>query len=405
MVSRNDKPLLERYQRLVDITLDLASTLDLGELLNRIVQAAADLSDAEAASILLYDPANQQLYFQAATNLTEPTMRGLIVPVDASIAGWIVTHRQPLIVGDAQTDPRHFSQITQMVDLETTSLLGVPLIAKTKVVGVLEAINKQSGPFTDEDQDILCALSAQAAVAIENSRLFQQSDMIAELIHELRTPLSSVNTAAHLLLRPKLPEEERIHMVEVIQEETLRLSEMAASYLDLARLESGREQYQLEIFDLNKLLDECTAFVESRAAEKQVNIHLELTPGLQKIQADRNKIKQVILNLISNALKYNHPGGSIEIQAQKAEAEIQFSIADSGAGIPAESLQHLFQKFYRAPGSENLATGTGLGLSICKHIVEDHRGRIEVQSKVGKGSTFTVYLPIKHNERRKKGTE
>ncbi len=152
--------LLDRYQRLIELSRDLASTLDLEALLDRIVQAAADLSSAEAASILLYDGANNQLYFQATTNLATPIMRGLIVPVDTSIAGWIVTQRQPVIINDTQQDPRHFKQIGKATKVETNSLLGVPMITKDKVIGVLEAINKLSGQFSQEDQDLLLALGS-----------------------------------------------------------------------------------------------------------------------------------------------------------------------------------------------------------------------------------------------------
>jgi signal transduction protein with GAF and PtsI domain len=154
----NAATLLERYQRLAKISQDLASTLDLNTLLNRIVQAAADLSNAEAASILLYEEAKQQLYFVAANNLNEPLMRGLIVPVEGSIAGWIVTNLQPVIISDTQKDPRHFGGIAKSTKVTTTSMLGVPLIAKGKVIGVLEAINKHTSEFDEEDQDVLMAL-------------------------------------------------------------------------------------------------------------------------------------------------------------------------------------------------------------------------------------------------------
>ena len=116
--------LLERYRRLAEISRNLASTVDLNILLGRITQAAADLSSAEAASILLYDDNKKQLYFESATNLEEPLMRGLIVPVDGSIAGWIVTHKQPIIIDDTQNDPRHFAQVGKATNITTTSLLG-----------------------------------------------------------------------------------------------------------------------------------------------------------------------------------------------------------------------------------------------------------------------------------------
>jgi len=170
----------ERYQRLLELSRDLSSTLDLDSLLNRIAQAAADLCSAEATSILLYDQIKDQLYFRAASNLDAPSMSELIVPVNGSIAGWIVTNQQPLIIDDVHKDPRHFGKIGRITQVETRSLLGVPLMRKDKVVGVLEAINKISGEFSAEDQDLLMALGAQAAIAIENARLFQQSDLILE---------------------------------------------------------------------------------------------------------------------------------------------------------------------------------------------------------------------------------
>ncbi len=386
-------PIIKRYQRLIGITLDLASTLDLGVLLNRIVHVATDLTDAQAASIMLYDETNQQLHFEVATNLDEPTVRGLVVPVEGSLAGWVVKNRQPLIIKDTAEDSRYYPQIAHVTNFETNSLLAVPLITKDKVVGVLEALNKLSGTFSPDDQEMLSALGAQAAVAIENARLFQESDLISDLVHEVRTPLASINTAAHLLLRPEVSEEQRHKMVEVIQSETFRLSEMTSSFLDLARLESGRAQFRAEVFELGQLLEECVTVMRSRAMEKNLQIILEIPKKFPPLKADRNKIKQVILNLLSNAIKYNRPKGCITVSARSKKGEICFSVKDNGIGIGRDHLPHLFEKFYRVPGSEQFASGTGLGLSICKRIVEAHLGIICVESEVGVGTTFTVRLP------------
>ena len=133
---------LDGYRRLIDIARDLASTLDLNVLLRRIVTAAAEITDAEAGSILLYDGTARQLYFQVATNIDEPTMRGLSVPLEGSIAGWIVTNRQTVRTDDVHDDPRFFSDIEQTIGFPTQSLIGVPLITKEKVVGVLQVLNK-----------------------------------------------------------------------------------------------------------------------------------------------------------------------------------------------------------------------------------------------------------------------
>ena len=138
-MNDNEKRLAG-YRRLIDIARDLASTLDLDILLNRIVSAASDLTETEAASILLYDDAARQLYFQVATNLDQPTMRGLAVPLEGSIAGWIVINHKAARITNAKEDPRHFSIIEKQTHVTTRSLLGVPLITKDKVVGVLEVL-------------------------------------------------------------------------------------------------------------------------------------------------------------------------------------------------------------------------------------------------------------------------
>jgi signal transduction histidine kinase len=386
---------LEGYRRLIDISRDLASTLDLDNLLDRITHAAADITDAEAASILLYDDAARQLNFQVATNLDLQTMRGLVVPLEGSIAGWIVTNHKPVRITNAHEDSRWHKTVEQVTRLTTESMLGVPLITKDKIVGVLEIINKRSGDFTDADEDLMLVLGAQAAVAIENARLFQQSDLIAEFVHELRTPLASIGTSTYLLLRPEISQEQRESMVQGIQSETLRLTTLASSFLDLARLESGRVQFHLTKFDLRPLLEECCQIMQSKADENQISMRIEVPPDFLLVEADHDKLKQVVLNLVSNAIKYNCPNGKIDIRAGQGSDGWILSVSDSGLGIPKSALPHLFEKFYRAHASESKAPGTGLGLSICKQIVSGHGGSISVNSKVGEGTTFTIHMPYK----------
>ena len=384
---------LDGYLRLIEISRDLASTLDLDTLLSDIVHAAADITSAEAASILLYDDTARQLYFQIATNIDEPTMRGLIVPLDNSIAGWIVTNRQPVRIDDAHKDERFFGDIDQTIDYSTKSLLGIPLITKNKVVGVLEVVNKKRGRFTDADESILTVLGAQAAVAIENARLFQQSDLIAEFVHELRTPLASLSTATYLLLRPEMSREQSDQIVNNIHNETLRLNSLASSFLDLARLESGRVQFRKTRFSVADLIYECRDVMMSKAQETNVQIRVDVPPDMPLMEADRDKIKQILLNLTSNAIKYNRPHGSVIITGSFTDEELTITIQDTGLGIPEDSIPHLFQKFYRVREHEGKASGTGLGLSICKQIIQGHNGRIEVKSKMGVGTSFSVHLP------------
>lgn len=391
--NRSPDTLLERYLSLVDIARILASTLDLDRLLHQIVHAAAILTDSYAASIILYDELKNQLFFQSSTNLDSKVMRGLEVPVESSIAGEIVRTRKPIIVMNTDDEPKHFQGVGKSVDYKTESLLGVPLIAKDKVIGVLEAINKNEGVFTSDDESLLTALGSQAAVAIENTRLFQQSDLISELVHELRTPLASIQTAAHILARVDISPQQQKSMAETIQKEALRLSDMTTSFLEMARLESGRTQFEKEPVNLEALLNEAADLIRSQVEAEGLTLKMEITPPFPEILGDRDKLKQVIINLLSNAIKYNRKNGTVVLGASKYKENVFFYIRDTGRGMKPEHVKNLFEKFFRAPGSEKIS-GTGLGLSISKRIIDGHGGTIEVDSKLDVGTTFTVTLPI-----------
>lgn len=387
---------IETYRRVIEIARDLASTLDLDPLLDRIIRAAADLTGAEAASILLYDSAARQLNFQVATNMDLQTMRGLVVPLEGSLAGWAVLNHEPVRTANAHEDKRFYQKVEQATRYPTRSMLVMPLITKDKVVGVLEALNKKDGDFTTEDENLLQVIGAQAAVAIENTRLFHQSDLVTEFVHELRTPLASIGTSTYLLLRPEISQEQRESMIHGIHNETVRLNTLASSFLDLARLESGRVQFHLTNFELLPLLEECRLVMQGKADENHLTLEIEVPAGFPAVDADRDKLKQVVLNLLSNAIKYNRADGSIFVTAGKDNRCWTLSVRDTGMGIPEKALPHLFEKFYRVRASESKAEGTGLGLSICKQIVSGHGGSIEVKSTHGEGTDFIIYMPFKN---------
>lgn len=394
MNEYNHEALLNRYQKLITISCDLASELDLNILLSKIVRAAADVSNAEEASILMFDPSKDDLYFQAATNLDSQLKRGLNVPIEGSIAGWIINNKEPVIVDDPQQDDRHFDYIGKITNIKCRSLLGIPLLAKGKIIGVLEVINKKHGQFTQQDQDVLLALGAQASVAIENSRLFLQSDLIGQFVHEIRTPLSALSAAAHLLKNKRVPEEQKMKMVEILEGEIEALAEMSSSFLDLARLESGRKQYNVKEFDIRDLLVECHDIVENEVKEHQLDFLLVIPHSLPRIQGDRQQLKQALLNLLNNAIKFNREGGEIQLQAESENNQVEIMISDTGLGIPRESLPRIFEKFYRVPDHREQVPGTGLGLSVVKQIIRGHGGTITVDSKLHEGTTFTIELPI-----------
>lgn len=389
---------IARYARLVEISRQLTSTLDLNSLLDQIILAAMELTDCEAASILLLDPQTGELRFEAATDISTGTRDALVVPKEGSIAGWVVSHGEFVLVPDARNEPRWFQDVEKSVKTRTRNMLAVPMTAHTKVIGALEAVNKiNDTPFTEDDINTLHTLAAQAAIAIENARLFQQNDFIAELVHELRTPLAALKASTALLLRPNLPENRSKDIIETMQRETERLSKMTTEFLDLARLESGRARLEVLPFALNELIEESVTVIQQQASERNIEIRLDIPP--LHLKGDRGKLKQVTLNLLTNAIKYNKENGAIIISAENTTEDdgqfVQISVRDTGQGIAPENQGHIFERFYRVADTEGYTQGTGLGLVIAKRIVEAHGGAMWLESELNVGTTFFFTVPIR----------
>lgn len=393
---RTDKELLSHYERLIEISKQLNTTFDHKALLRQIISAATELTNTEEASIMLLDPTTGELRFEIMTNMTATAMQDIVVPLEGSIAGWIFTHGEPRVIQDLTKEPGHSNVVDNATGFKSQNLLGVPMKTHKKVIGVLEALNKRTGEkFTDADTNMLTTLAGLAAIAIENARLFRQSDFIAEMVHELRTPLLALKASTSLLLRPELPVDRRSEMITTMQEETNRLMRLTTDFLDLAQMESGRTRLEIAAFDLAKLLAESAVVVQPQATEKGITVITDDTPFV--VNGDRGKIKQVILNLLTNAIKYNRKNGKINVrtsvEVEKGEAFVQVAVADTGYGISKENQKRMFEKFFRADNTAG-ETGTGLGLVITKHIVEAHGGGIWLESEEGIGTTFFITLPL-----------
>ena len=398
---RNYLQLMARYERLMEISRQLNSTLDLGTLLNRIIKAATELTDTETASIMLLDPKTGELRFEAASQstMTRGAMDAIVVPLDGSLAGWVVQHGEPVLVEDPRNDPRHFQGVDKTIDFETRNLLTVPMVAYDKIIGVVQAVNKRPGSsWTEDDVNTLTTLAAQAAVAIENARLFQQSDFISEMVHELRTPLAALKASTTLLLRPDLPDHRRHDIIQTMQAETDRLTRMTTDFLDLARLESGRARLETSVFNIAALIQESVDIVSLQASERSIAISVRCE--MLNLEADRGKVKQVLLNLLTNAIKYNRDHGEIHItvtppeKPQPSNVMARIEVRDTGRGISEENQRRMFEKFYRASDTAGYTQGTGLGLVIAKKIAEAHGGEMGFKSELGVGTAFFFTVPL-----------
>src|SRR5258706_14430970 len=397
---RNYLQLMARYERLMEISQQLNSILDLGTLLNRIIKAATELTDTEGASILLIDQSTGELRFEAASQMSVGAMEAIVVPKEGSLAGWVAQHGQPVLVEDTTNAPRWFKRVDNTIGNSTRNLLGVPMVAHRKVIGVVEAINKREGHhWGDDDVDTLTTLAAQAAIAIENARLFQQSDFIAEMVHELRTPLAALKASTTLLLRPDLPDNRRTQIIKTMEGEPDRLTRLTTDFLDLARLESGRTKLETSVYGIAELLRESVDVVRNQAADRNVSVFVECGDDVM-LNGDRGKVKQVLLNLLTNGIKYNKEKEEIYLTVTRAEGDderepmAQIEVRDTGRGISKEGQQHMFEKFYRVADTAGYTQGTGLGLVIAKRIVEAHGGNMWLTSELGVGTSFFFSLPI-----------
>jgi len=359
--------LLANYERIIEISRQLNSTLEHRSLLHQIISAVTEIVGTEAASIMLLDPNTGELRFEIASNINTNTMDTLIVPIEGSIAGWIVTHGEPRVIEDVDQEPEHFNQVDSAIEFKTRNLLGVPLRTHKKVIGVLQAVNKRGGgKFTDQDINTLTILASQAGIAIENARLFRQSDFIAEMVHELRAPLAALKASIALLTRPDLPEHKRGEIQMLLGSETDRLIRLTTDFLDLAQLESGRTRLDVKPFELYKLLSESADVVMQQAADKGVTVHVP--QGELVIEGDRGKLKQVLLNLLTNAVKYNRPNGSITLRVISNAESAEIHVQDTGYGLSPDDQKQMFQKFFRGR-DRRLDTRDGLGT----HHHQTHR--------------------------------
>lgn len=399
-------------ERIAKVSQTLNSTLELDALLKSITQVATGLTNTEACSLLLYDEDTGELKFIPATISTvAEKLVGIPVPLDGSIAGWVFKKGRPMLIRSVQDDPRWNQQVDELSEFQTRSILGVPLIIKRQVIGVLELLNKQDEMgFTQDDIQIATTLASHVAVAIENARLWHdvqhaykkleeveqlKTDFVNLASHELRTPLAVILGYASFL-----QEEVSGHageQLEMVLSSALKLRNLIDDMINLGHIKAQDVALDVEIFSMRELVAEVVSEFDSLFAAKSLRVKTKFSKGDDpvNIEADRQKIYLVVANLISNAVKFTPEGGAIFIELVRKAQKIYIRIADTGIGIPKDRIRKIFEDFYQAePSLTRRFDGLGIGLSIVKGLVASHNGTITVKSVEGKGSQFIVMLPI-----------
>lgn len=394
--------------RLAEISAVLNSTLELEALMGYLMDAAAAITDSEAASVLLWDDKTRELKFTATTTRQSGlNLIGQSVPLD-SIAGTILTENRIVVVENAADDPRHYKETDEETQFSTRSLMGVPMTIRDRVVGVLEVLNKRSHPWLEEDRDYLSVLAAQAAVAIEGAQMVAalqkankelsevdklKNDFIAIASHELRTPLAIILGYASFLQEEaegKLSE----HAAKVLAS-GLQLRHIIEDLMNLRYLQQNSTELQIESVTMKDLLDDSVQEILNLAEAKKHQLRLDV-PQDVVLKVDRIRAGMAISNVLHNAVRFTPEGGSITVTAEERNGEAWVKVSDTGIGLENEQLERVFEKFYQAQDHMTRTHGgLGIGLSIARALAEAHGGRIWAESPgLGQGSVFTLTLPL-----------
>lgn len=281
----------------------------------------------------------------------------------------------------------------------------LPLVVRGKTTGLAFIFSDRSDAYSPDEVFLFSMLAHQLAVTLENARLFQEmsaldrmkSEFIAIASHELRTPLHNIRGFVKLLMDGKVQDAgTQREFLSIVDEQSAHLTRLVNDILDVSRIDAGRMQMGKETLPVDELVQGTVAQFRNAAEEKAITIEPILPPDLPTVEGDRERLGQVLTNLVSNAIKFSPAHTAITVRARVDGDELIIDVRDQGIGIPEEALPRLFERFYQVGNSATRTEGgSGLGLYISKKIVEAHGGRIWVESKVGQGSTFSFALPLK----------
>jgi len=363
------------------------------------------------------------VWFAAASGEGADSVIGVRMARGRGVAGWVTEHGQPVIVPDVYTDQRFFPGIDEHSGFTTRSILCVPLQTKGHTIGAIEVMNKGNGTFNQDDQELLQALAAPAATAIENAQLYAEKtktierlaqtqsqlvqsaklaavgELAAGIAHEINNPLTSILGLTSLLLESPpgtTIDGEARDDLDMVNREAQRARDIVRGLLDFARTGSPKRQAA----DMNQLIEDAIFLVYTKSVSYKIDLEKSLSE-LPPLYLDINQVKQIVVNLLNNGvqamLEDNNQGRPAKLMiATRANPNSQpptitLTVSDTGPGIAPEHLDKIFDPFFT---TKEVGQGTGLGLSISYSIIEQHGGAITVDSTPGQGTSFTVTLPV-----------
>lgn len=408
---------VEELEALREVGEVVSSSLDVDNVLSTIGMHAVELSGTDGGSIMEYSEPDS-CFLVRSVYRTEPSvierLRSVRIDLDGTLVGRAAKERRPIAVTDlgaVELDPH----LQVLFEAGWRSVVAVPMLRDDQIVGSLVVRRKTTGDFSEETLELLETFATQSALALLNAQLFRElkeqslelerasrhkSEFLASMSHELRTPLNAVLGFSEVLL------ERMFGDINERQEEYLRdihgsgkhLLELLNEILDLSKVEAGRMELEYSSFELGPLLEDAASMLRERAGIHGIDLRVEIEQDIAPVYSDVLRLKQVVLNLLTNAVKFTGDGGSVVVRAAQGAAEIDITVTDTGIGVPEADRERIFESFQQGGRGSSREEGTGLGLTLSRRIVELLGGRMWLESEVGVGSTFGFTLPLSDGE-------
>lgn len=395
----------ERTSRLQLITAEFSRALEPKAVADAVVKHGIAALKVDAAGVMVVSEDEKSLSFLSSAGHSEKFLQSWgTVPFSADLpSAEVVRTQQPMYIESRDELARRFENLRDSEIPASMALL--PLLANGKSLGVLSLRFLEERKFSSEEREFILALAGLASQALHRAKLYEDAqkavrmrdEFLSIASHELKTPITSLKLQLQLALRQVKPEQnlaptpERLkHVFGISIGQVDRLSALVEDLLDVSRMEAGKLSYDFAEANLSEIVTEVLDRFSDALKEAHCSLSLQLDEN-SAVWCDRYRLEQVVINLLSNAMKYS-PGQTIEVRVQGAVDSVQLTVRDSGIGIEKEKQSLIFERFERAVSTRNIS-GLGLGLYIARQIVLAHRGKITVESELGKGSTFTVILP------------
>jgi len=385
----------------------ISSSLRIEEVFEVFAEEITQLIPYERISIALLDKMGQQIELRMVKTKGESLiMKQSLRSKTGTVIGWVVDRAQPFIRTDT-LEKQEFVEDRLVLSEGLRSYIVIPVISKQRPVGTFNLASNRPETYSEKDLAILTLIAEQLAIAVENAHLFAEtkeldqlkSEFVSKVSHELRTPLTSIQGFAEILLSyndvdPKTQRE----FLNIIHEESERLTRLINDVLDLSKIEAGKVEWHIQPFEIGPVLNMVSKSMMTIALEKNIPTAVEIPHSLPAVRGDQDQVIQVVSNLLSNALKFTK-NGRVDMGAKRDGQFVLVYVSDTGIGIPPKDLPKIFEKFHQLSDHDIAKPkGTGLGLSICKEIITYLGGKIWCESQIGKGSTFYFTLPIAHQE-------